>query len=164
VPGSFATLILLAKEHGTRIDIIPVQDFNKLWLIFTEYHKEVSSFSGEMTLPDKNKFVNFWQEEKKWCFFLTAHNNPIGFVLLQIISQPEADALEVGAIFVKKKNRGISSLELYRKSLEVATENNIALSSEIALDNEHSVNIFNTLKKKYSRNTKLAFIKREIEK
>jgi predicted acetyltransferase len=116
-----------------------------------------------MSLPDESMFLNFWQKEKKWSYFLTFNNNPVGFVLLQIIRESKTNAMEVGAIFVKKENRSINSLKLYRKSLECANDNNLALVSEIAKDNSHSINVFNTLKKRYSRSSNLRFMRKDID-
>ena len=137
--------------------IVSVTDYYQLWSLFLEYHKEVSKYSNEMPLPEKNDFLFFWQEKNKWSYFLKYNDRPVGFVLLQKVPESNNNILELGAIYVRKNNRGFHSLKLYKKALWCANQNQAILSSEIALNNKHSLNIYKLLKKKYSQTTQIVF-------
>ena len=141
------------------------QDFNRLWTLFKEYHSEVARYSGEMALPNKENFVSFWASGDKWSYFLEEDKSPIGFVILQTINCPAAGTtIEVGAIYVRKENRGIQSLKLYKVAVDLASSKGLAVSSQIAGDNTHSLKIYEILKKKYSKSSEYVFTNKKIDK
>jgi predicted acetyltransferase len=91
----------------SKYTVTDVQNFEYLWELFLIYLEEVSIFFNEMAPPEKNVFLKFWQLENKWTYFLNLNNKPIGFVLLQLVSERDESSMEVGAIFVSKEYRGL---------------------------------------------------------
>lgn len=148
-------------ESVKNIKSVETNELESLWDLFTEYHSEVSIYSGERPLPSKDQFTSFWASRDKHSVILYSGSKPIGFALMQhIVTANCFKYLEVGAIFVKKEHRrGYNGIKLYKAIMNYGITLDLPIGSEIAEDNNVSISIARLLAKRNIRRQKKGFLR-----